>query len=102
MPKQATKKELLDLNAQLRAELSAVTLRDVEVYRVLGGRFGGETPVECAKRVVDERSTLAGKVVAKVAEAEGYRRQLETARMLEGVLKGKLASIGAIADSYTG
>lgn len=99
MPKRVTKKELLDLNAQLRAELSAVTVRDVEVYRILGGRFGGETPEDCAKRVVAERSTLADKVL-KFQQENGLARHNEMQLTQQvGVLAGRLAAIRAISES---
>lgn len=90
------------LNRQ-STELDEVKTREVEVYRLLGGRFGGESPVDCAKRAASERSTLADKVLAKVAEFEkqrqeflrkeaGYKSEIQLLNgqlnALEGVLKG--------------
>lgn len=79
--------------------LNTFASREKSIYSILGGRFGGETPEECAKRVVAERSTLAGKVLEKVGALKQSEDRVSSLEHQVGVLRGRLDSILAISDS---
>jgi hypothetical protein len=80
------------------SELEELIGREKEIYRVLGG-VGGEHPLERAKRVVAERSTLADKVNVKVRDITQLEHNARIMSMEMSELTGKMKAILAISES---
>lgn len=90
----------LTLMLNLRcSELETLQHRERHIYNVLGGKFGGESPIDCAQRAATERSTLADKVLAKDALLKNAEHRLELSNREVGRLQGQIDAILAIAEA---